>query len=190
MDVHWDAFKADTRCCMEHHNSGRVTVYIISAGRCLAYCICCRVRLLDRQRPRTWKLRDVPRQEAGWKKEKMNVCVRVSACVYKLPLSLSKNRLHASFGEAHNNSKPSHWQRLSIAVKDCEFDKWILSWPSTCARSAWENQGGTLRGRSVLSPKCHVWEHRRGSLRSQTMWLRLTKCCLSQSLPPPIVSIT
>lgn len=56
--------------------------------------------------------------------------------------------------------KPLIDSGLSIAVKDCEFDKWALSQPSTCVGSAWENRGGMLEGRSVLSPKCHVWEHR------------------------------
>lgn len=54
---------------------------------------------------------------------------------------------------------------------------------STCVGSAWENQAEMLQGMSVLSPKCHVWGHRWGSLPSQTMWLRLTKCCLPQTWP-------
>lgn len=115
--------------CMEYHNFGSVAVYIISACHCLAYCICCRVCLLDRQRLGTWRVCDVPWQEAGGEKRNLIcVCVFLSAYVCKILLKpLSKNRPHASSGKAHNNSKASHWQRLSIAVKDCEFDKWILS---------------------------------------------------------------
>ncbi len=63
--------------CMEHHNFGSVTVYIISACYCLAYCICCRVRLLDKQRLSTWRVCDAPWQEAGGEKGKL-ICV----CVY------------------------------------------------------------------------------------------------------------
>ncbi len=188
MGVHWNdcfPFKAETQCCMEHHNFGSVSLCIISACHCLAYCIYCRVCLLDRQRLSTWRVCDAPQQEAGRKKGKFKcVCVFfwVAMCV-KLLWNLSKNRLHASSGKAHNNSKASHWQRLSIAVKGREFDKWILLWTSTSVGSAWENQGEMLRGWSVLSPKCHVWEHRRGSLLSQTVRLRLTKWCLFQAWP-------